>query len=185
MAERLDSYDLYGYIEDDILIHDPTFFDKLRWFCETFGDKQLLQPNRYEIRTGRKVYVDGPMPPKLIRPFLSQHAETLEATCLSSRHTFVQARNPMSGCFFLNNAQLKKWVRSPFFNDRDPWYGNYLESTQILGPLRLFDVYKSALTNPFFLEVVHADPRLSNSRVAAITLNESDVFIDSSRNARN
>ena len=26
------SYDLYGYFEDDLIIHDPWFFRKIDWF---------------------------------------------------------------------------------------------------------------------------------------------------------
>ena len=36
------SYDLYAYFEDDLIIHDPWFFHKLKGFAETAGDECVL-----------------------------------------------------------------------------------------------------------------------------------------------
>src|SRR5262249_22679934 len=42
------NYDYYCYLEDDLILRDPQFFIKLRWFATQFGDGALMMPNRYE-----------------------------------------------------------------------------------------------------------------------------------------
>ena len=44
LRARRSAYDWYCYLEDDIVIHDPGFFDKLAWFQAAFGPKAVLQP---------------------------------------------------------------------------------------------------------------------------------------------
>ena len=49
LAENLDEkYDLYVYLEDDLLIHDPLFFRKIFWFQHNIGEHCVLMPHRYE-----------------------------------------------------------------------------------------------------------------------------------------
>src|SRR5579871_3701362 len=48
MRERAGGYDVYGYMEDDLVITDPAFLDKTTWFASQFGDSALLLPTRYE-----------------------------------------------------------------------------------------------------------------------------------------
>ena len=40
--------DLLMYLEDDLVIHDPAFFDKQRWFLEKTEHRFSLMPHRYE-----------------------------------------------------------------------------------------------------------------------------------------
>src|SRR6266567_6003372 len=49
LRDRVGGYDFYGVTEDDIAIYDPTFFQKLSWFEESFGSSALLKPTRYEL----------------------------------------------------------------------------------------------------------------------------------------
>ena len=43
-----DNYDLYVYLEDDLLIHDQFFFHKIFWFQKSVGERCVLMPHRYE-----------------------------------------------------------------------------------------------------------------------------------------
>ena len=66
LASRLDhSYDLYGYFEDDLIIHDPWFFRKIDWFRSHVGDDCLLLPHRVEFvgypSEVDRFFIDGPM----------------------------------------------------------------------------------------------------------------------------
>ena len=60
-----DSYDLYGYFEDDLIIHDPWFFRKIDWFRLHAGDDCLLLPHRIEFANDpsevERFFIDGPM----------------------------------------------------------------------------------------------------------------------------
>ena len=49
LSTQLDkNYDLYVYLEDDLLIHDPLFFHKINWYNSITDLKQLLLPQRFE-----------------------------------------------------------------------------------------------------------------------------------------
>lgn len=66
LRDRLGGYDFYCYLEDDLLVRDPLFLRKLRWFTGRFGEGAVLQPNRFEAaRSGvvRRAYIDGPLRP--------------------------------------------------------------------------------------------------------------------------
>ena len=49
LASQLDQADLYGYLEDDLVIHDPQFFQKLRWFQSLMGRRMFFLPQRVEL----------------------------------------------------------------------------------------------------------------------------------------
>ena len=53
LAESLsEGYDLYGYLEDDLIIHDPLFFHKIFWFQQHMGTDVLLLPIAWSYFTG-------------------------------------------------------------------------------------------------------------------------------------
>src|SRR5437588_2738102 len=49
MRERAGAYDFYAYFEDDLIITDPAFFEKVGWFASSFGPEAILLPCRYEM----------------------------------------------------------------------------------------------------------------------------------------
>ncbi len=162
LQERAGAHDVYAFVEDDLVLHDPDFLAKLAWFGGEFGEDVLLQPNRYENGPqGTRVYVDGDLPATIPRPPMPAGAEQLMATNLGRPLRFLRRLNPMSGCFFLSAAQLARWMASPFARDRDTSLLGPLESAQILPLLKLFPIYKPALEVAHFLEIEHADARLS------------------------
>ena len=152
-------YDYYCFLEDDLLIRDPLFFVKLRWFRAQFGDGALLMPNRYEVARDRlvhKAYVDGPLRPDSTAPF-QDIADTpeLEAEALGQRFVFQRPRNPHSGSFFLAAGQMATWAARPDFLDRSARFVGPLESAATLGVMRAFRIYKAAPENAAFLEIEH------------------------------
>jgi hypothetical protein len=159
LAERLGGYDYYCYLEDDLVLHDPWFFLKLAWFSAGAGDDRVLQPNRFEAGLGYptpKVYVDGDLAPHCTAPFIRAGDTPLEALdVLGQRVVFERARNPHSGCFFLNARQMAHWVRQPHYADRQSRFIGPLETAATLGILRTFVVYKPAGPCADFLEVQH------------------------------
>lgn len=164
LGEHLGRFDWYGYMEDDLVVHDPYFFDKLAWFERTAGDDAVLQPNRYELSPGpvvHKFYVDGDLKPNVRAawPHIARgHVMRLEH--LGETVRLETTHNPHSGCFFLSRRRMERWAGSPFFLDGDCRFLGPLESAATLGLVKLFARhYKPSRAHARFLEIEHASPR--------------------------
>lgn len=164
LREGLGKYDYYGYLEDDLLLADPLFFQKLEWFNGIAGDEAVLQPNRFELALGQrwhKLYIDG----NLARPEMSTRLQDVSdrpevsGKALGADFRFQRVNNPHSGCFFLNARQMAHWAAQPGFLQRQATFAGPLESAATLGLMRTFRVYKPARENAGFLEVRHLDNR--------------------------
>ena len=168
LSQRRALYDWFCYLEDDLLVADSLFFDKLTWFRSWAPAGALLQPNRFERHStpkARKVYIDGvPAQTEMSAPFQDPtHEPELRNHFLRRELSFRKTENPHSGCFFLCAEQLSRWIEAPGFLDRSSDFAGPLESAATLGLMRAFDVYKPAPANASFLEVEHLDPRYAIS----------------------
>ncbi len=176
--KRPEYFDYYGYTEDDNLLHDPLFFDKLRLFTAAYGDDCLLLPNRYEVessgsfsdkrsmaaRIGIKLYCDAElegMVPKEYPLFRTgEIAETVSLECLGRTVRFCRPGNPHAGCYFLNAEQMRRFMETPYFLEQSAEFIGPLESSATLGILKRFAVYKPHPDNANFLELQHFDATL-------------------------
>lgn len=161
LRDRLPAgYDFYCYLEDDLILRDPLFFVKLKWFVELAGADAVLMPNRYEVARDRlvhKAYIDGPLRAAVTATFQDVSVvPELAADVLGRRVMFRRPLNPHSGAFFLTAAQMAAWAARPDFLDRSAAFVGPLESAATLGVMRAFRVYKPAPENAAFLEVEHA-----------------------------
>lgn len=160
LRDRLGGYDFYAYLEDDLTVRDPWMLHKLAWFAGQVGDPALLQPNRYEVGPlglVHKAYIDGDLAPDLTAPFQDvTKSPLITSTIFDTRVSFRRAPNPHSGCFFLNERQMRSWSETPHFLDRDVRFVGPLESAATLGVMQTFRVYKPAPENASFLEIEHA-----------------------------
>ena len=159
LAESLGKYDYYCYMEDDLVITDQSFFDKLHWFNERFGAESVLFPNRYETLPSascKKLYIDRAMFEDLPEQSISPNDHRIINGAFLAR-TLVLKRpsNPHSGCFFLSEGQLRIWRDLPYFLDRDVGFVGPLESAATLGVMRTFKIYKPWDVWPGFLEIHH------------------------------
>ena len=169
LRDALGNYDYYAFLEDDILIADPLFFDKLQWFNTLAGDEAVLQPNRFEVAMGQswhKLYVDGDLRDRSISERLQDVTDRpqMEGQVLGKTLRFERVNNPHSGCFFLNERQMRHWTGCPEFLNRDPSFAGPLESAATLGIMHFFRAYKPARDNAGFLEVRHLDNRYLGAR---------------------
>lgn len=159
LGEALGQFDYYGFMEDDLILHDPWFFRKLSWFDEIVGSSALLQPNRYEQAVkgpSLKTYVDGDVRPELTQAFHDRSENPqLFGKVMGKPVRFIRPANPHSGCFFLTAGQMAHWVNQPHFLDRDTSFIGPLDAAT-LGITRTFRVYKPAPENADFLEIQHA-----------------------------
>ena len=169
LQANLGHYDWYCYVEDDIEVSDPMLFDKLTWFNSCFGDKALLQPNRYEVSTGpvSKLYIDG----HLVDAGASARFQDLTirprvmAAAFGRRFTFTKTNNPHAGCFFASAAQMAVMAAHPEFGRYSDAFNSSLESAATLPLMQNFDVYKPAPDNASFLEVRHLHQRILDVEV--------------------
>ena len=156
-------YDYYGYLEDDIVIHDPHFFRKLDYFNRNVSgsdSKAFLQPNRFESFLGTDnvhsdwvykvypdyTYSDGP---------IGDVIHTLDY--LEGKVQFERARAPHSGCFFVSEAQLATLEKAPNFGSPAGIDEEMVLDGAVTIPIhQAFNVYKSIKCDMNFLQVEHA-----------------------------
>ncbi len=159
LRDRLGDYDYYVYLEDDLISRDPWLFVKLGWLTKQLGDDVLLQPNRYEVGPlglVHKAYIDGDLEVWVTAPFQNiEELPTATGRLLGTSVTFLRARNPHAGCFFLSARQMESWSKRPYFLDRDTSFVGPLESAATLGVMRTFRVYKPSPESASFLEIEH------------------------------
>jgi hypothetical protein len=159
LRERLGAYDFYAYLEDDLISRDPWLFTKLGWFTGQLGDGVLLQPNRFEVGPlglVHKAYIDGDIRGDLTARFQNvDESPVATGRLLGTTVTFQRAKNPHSGCFFLNARQMETWTAAPGFLDRDTSFIGPLESAATLGVMRTFRIYKPVAESASFLEIEH------------------------------
>jgi hypothetical protein len=164
--ERLGQYDFYCLMEDDLIIHDPAFFDKLNWFQRNFGHTALLMPVRCEIPatgTPAKVIADLDLVEDAYRPFRRPgQREQLEAIWNGQRQWFGLPKNPHAGSFFLTGEQMDYWAKQPTFDDEDASWIGPIESAGTFSVGRVFDLYKPLRPDPFFLELHHFGVRYAS-----------------------
>jgi hypothetical protein len=165
LRDRIGHYDVYGYMEDDLLVSDSFFLEKILWFGKVFGPGSVLLPNRFELAAGRpvyKLYIDGRLARRAVAErdrFRVAPARRLKAPYLSGEVHFDTAQNPHSGCFFLSREQMRRWASQPWFLDYSDAFWGPLESAATLGILRTFEIFKPGSRNPGFLELQHLDAR--------------------------
>lgn len=160
LRERLGIYDWYCYLEDDLILHDPALFAKLAWFNTLADDGCVLQPNRFEAPASgpwRKVYIDGDLAGRVTEPFCNPGAaEPVRGDYLGHAVTFKGARNPHSGCWFLNAAQMEALAARPDLAEPADAFVGPLESAATLRLMQTFTIYKTAPEHMDFLEIQHA-----------------------------
>ena len=161
LADNLENhYDLYVYLEDDLLILDPLFFHKIFWFQLNVGQHAVLMPHRFELswRPSEQVdrfYIDGPMIEDELRHLIPSPPDSLSTPLPGGNILFESPKNPHSGCFVLSHSQMLYWSNQVHFKDRDSSLISPLESAATLGLLKTFTLYKPHIAYASFLEMQH------------------------------
>lgn len=173
LSDRLGAYDLYGYLEDDLILHDPDFFLKLQWFQEQAAWNCVLQPNRFEryatTAQFKKVYIDFEFQSQTAIAALNH--TPIQLSPYGHMVTLARTTNPHSGSFFLTETQMRYLSEQEYFVNREISYVGPLESAASLGLVRSFNVYKPAPQNASFLEVEHYGQMWSR-RLAAVRFSQ-------------
>lgn len=159
LKENLGKYDYYCFMEDDLIVNDSLFFEKIKWFNRGTESTNLLLPNRYEtsIRGNvLKAYVDGDINPRATKKYQNvSEFSHLHCKFLNQNVIFQRPLNPHSGCYFLTQEQMEHWSKQPHFLDMDASFISPLESSATLGIMKTFRIYKPSPQNANFLEIQH------------------------------
>lgn len=152
--KRLDHFDWFLFIEDDIVIHDSFCLEKLARFNQDCGySDAVLLPNRYELWEGTKNYIDLTLDDEVGWNKLSE----IEIEGVK----YAECTNPHSALYCLSQSQLRRWIKSGRkWKYQDVMVGP-LESAATFCLLECFRLYKPHPTNLHFWEVKHHDTKYS------------------------
>jgi hypothetical protein len=183
VRERMGQYDFYATLEDDIIVHDSSYLEKLTWFGDTFGAAHLLQPRRIEVsKSGShlgKVIIDDEVPAKLRITTDHKGPDRLTGVYHGKPQGFSRPFNPHSCCWFVSEEQLGVWVKHPTFYDLDTSWIDPLASAATRSLALTFDIFKPAAPDPFFLEVEHYGNRYANLSIlpAGVEFGEDPLML--------
>ncbi len=154
MARLSESFDWFLFMEDDIVIHDSSFLDKLRLFNDYCPEPNgILFPNRYEMLEGTKRYID--------LSFQHQAAWDRLSAFEINGVKYAECENPHAALYCLTAQQLKQWAQS----QRDWRQLDFMvgpqECAASFSLLENFLIYKPHPQNIYSLEVEHYDTKYS------------------------
>lgn len=158
LIHHLPSADLFLYLEDDLVIHDRLYLEKLIWFYSQTKHQMCLMPHRYEMcyaQGGGRLYVDGPPSAKAIRKFIKPRVAAAEGRFQGRVISFDVASNPHSGSFCISLPQVKQLRKKSL--PRSGFAGP-LETAATYTVMKYFPVLKSSRQYIDFFEIEHAHP---------------------------
>ncbi len=152
--------DLNLYLEDDLVIHDRLWPEKVLWMAECSDQKAVLLPHRYEALRGigapPRLYVDGRID---TGPQLAWHQPQTAVASGSFRGVqpvhFDVPVNPHAGCFGLSRQQVERLRDEQL--PREGFVGP-LETAATYSVGTFFTLLKPAWQHREFLTVEHAHP---------------------------
>jgi hypothetical protein len=153
LVDSVDQFDWFVFIEDDILINDSCFLDKIAAFHQHSTVQDVLLPNRYEFLDGTKRYIDLTIESEMAWNRLSAFK--------LGDIKFAECINPHSGMYCLSQAQIKYWARSKRTWKNQIVMVGPLESAATFCLLECFNLYKPHSNNLHYLEVQHYDTKYS------------------------
>jgi hypothetical protein len=160
LLEQEDSpADLFLYLEDDLVINDRLYVDKVLWYCERTQHRSVLMPHRYEL-TGSpdaaRLFVDGPIDVDYLRGFQEPRAKVASGRFWDGQEvSFDVASNPHSGSFAISRPQ---WLQLRRGSKAAKEFVGPLETVATGTVLQEFAVLKPSWDCRDFLLLEHAHP---------------------------
>ena len=157
--EQAEHYDIVGYMEDDLLIEDVHFFEKLRYLHRIVPEIYAFLPHRCEHIPGQGDVILSGDPDGGRDDLFWATGETIEVQWPTANRYFYRATNPHSGCFFLSQNQA---LRVKAFWEEKQWRSKFVLS----GPLEqagsglllpVLKLMKPVVENYRFLMIRHQD----------------------------
>ncbi len=149
------------YLEDDLVIQDLRFAEKMVWFQEQTEHRFVLMPHRREptvANAPQQFYIDGPIKPMEQEDPVWASDEVLRARVRfwdGQEVNFAEASNPHSGSFCLSAPQLERLRSAPW--PPESFIGPL--ETAATGTVRQhFPVLKPTWDCREFLTIEHGNP---------------------------
>ena len=156
--------DLSLYLEDDLVIQDHLYVEKMLWFLTRTKHQYALMPHRYEC-TGDlrqpRLFVDGPIDSDCLPDHQKPASAVAFGVFQSQKIGFDLAANPHSGTFALSSVQrdvLQQQLKE------DDWFVGPLETVATGTALSHFPVLKPCWADRDFLLIEHACPSFLYTR---------------------
>lgn len=156
--------DLSVYLEDDLVIQDSLYVDKIIWFLTNTKHRFGLMPHRFEL-TGNlrqpRLFVDGPIESDCLPDHQKPSSSSATGRYQTQEIGFHMATNPHSGTFALSSVQrhvLKEQVRD------DDWFVGPLETVATGTVLEHYPILKPRWVDRDFLLIEHAYPSFLYTR---------------------
>ena len=159
LLEQSSSYDLVGYMEDDLLIEDTELFAKIRYLNIQHGDQYVFLPHRCENIPSRGDVILSGDPDGGRKDLFWDTGETINIQWPLGSKIFYRATNPHSGCYFLTRSQAQHL--EGYWRQQN-WQPKYVLS----GPLEqagsglllpIFKLMKPSPSDYRFLMIRHQD----------------------------
>lgn len=159
LLEQAEDYDIVGYMEDDLLIEDVHFFEKLEYLHRIVPEIYAFLPHRCEHIPGKGDVILSGDPDGGRDDLFWATGETIQVQWPTKNKNFYRATNPHSGCYFLSQKQA---VRVREFWEQKNWTSNFVLS----GPLEqagsglllpVLKVMKPVVEHYRFLMIRHQD----------------------------
>ena len=161
LLEMPEPADLSLYLEDDLVISDSRYADKLAWFHQSTEHRFVLMPHRREqtvANAPQRLFVDGPIKqqsdPRSV--WASDEAVVAQGRFWDGESLdFIRAANPHSGSFCVSAPQLMQMRGAPW--PPEPFIGP-LETAATGTVLGHFPVLKPSWACRDFLTIEHGNP---------------------------
>jgi hypothetical protein len=158
LIHHLPSADLFIYLEDDLVIHDGLYLEKLFWFYSQTKHQMCLMPHRYEMSSAQarcRLYVDGPPSAKAIQKFIKPRHAAAEGRFQGQVISFDVASNPHSGSFCMSLPQVKQLRKKSLPTSG---FAGPLETAATYTVMKYYPILKSSKKHIDFFEIEHAHP---------------------------
>jgi hypothetical protein len=153
-VERVEKFDWFLFIEDDIVLYDSFVLEKLEKFNLKSGyEKAILYPHRFEMYEGTKRYIDLTIDTELSWNQVS--SVEIEGV------KFAECSNPHSALYCLSRNQMKQWIKSGRVFKNQVLMVGPMESAATFCLLECFSIYKPHPSNLNYFEVRHYDTKYS------------------------
>ena len=153
-VNKVEEFDWFLLIEDDIVLYDAFTIEKLEKFNQESGyENAILYPNRYEMYQGTKRYIDL----TIEQPLSWNQLSSVEIEGVK----FAEFSNPHAAFYCLSRKQMKQWIKSGRLFKNQVVNVGPLESAVTFCLLECFSIYKPHPSNLNYFEVRHYDSKYS------------------------